>query len=399
MATDRQMLLVLLLWMSGVCLVQGADMNTQFRPKRLHYENAGGEKGVTTHVYDGDHRCVRSVWELLDGSRWSVNTYKRDQAGRIIGKYRLFSDGKRSEQSFQYDESGRLVTETFARSDGVIGKARYEFTDDGKQETAVCDNRNGWFTGVIRYQLDEQGRRVSGTVEKEGRQVGTITFRYNDTGLLELETWTLGDWTQTFRTEYERINCLAPTTSNPFVPGNCNWMVTGENYTFNGTVGGPSAYAYDEAGRLAKKVFTRSDGVETATTYLYDEQNVLTRSVRRFADGREVVFRYRFDDNRRLVERSWTDAKGRPCREVYQYGPDGRLSRARYDSMDGWLTGDLVFAHDRYGRLKTGVFSADDGFTAALTFDYGDRDVPTEIRWDFSQGYSQVYQFQYEPRQ
>lgn len=397
MAMDKRLLMVLLLWVSGGSVVKGGGMDAQFRPRRLQYENTGGEQGVTTHVYNDDHVCVRSIWELTDGSRWSINTYKRDAAGRMTGKYRLFSDGKRSEQLFRYDQSGRLATETFSRSDGVTGAVRYEFSEDGKQETAFCDNMNGWLTAVIRYQLNEQGRRVSGTVEKENRPVGTIAFHYNDAGLLERETWTLGEWSQTFRTEYERVNCQAPTTSNPYLPGDCNWQVTGEEYTFNGTVGGPSVYEYDGAGRLVKKVFTRSDGVQTMTAYYYDERDMLTRSVRTYVDGREVVFTYRFDGRRRLLERAWTDGNGRACRENYAYGPTGRLARARYENMDGWLTGDLVFAHDRYGRLKTGVFVSDDGFTATLTFDCADRDVPVEIRWDFSNGFFQVYRFQLAP--
>ena len=35
--------------------------NGRWREKRLHYENARGERGVTTHVYDMEGTCIRSI--------------------------------------------------------------------------------------------------------------------------------------------------------------------------------------------------------------------------------------------------------------------------------------------------------------------------------------------------
>ncbi len=381
-------------WMTALA---GGPARDHWREKRLHYENAGGEKGVTTHVYDADGACIRSIWELLDGSRWSTNTYTYDGAGRMTGKHRVFSDGITSDQTFTYDQKGRLVAETFVRSDGAQGTVRHEFSDDGSVETAICDRMNGWLTGTIRYQLDGDRGRVSGALERDGRKLGTIRFTRNGEGLVETEHWQIGNWTQTFRHEYERVNCLAPTTSNPYVPGDCNVRVSHEDYTFDGKMGGPSAYRYGDDGRLLEKVFIRSDGVRTVTRYEYDSHNILKASTRTFQSGRETRFAYTVDAHRRLVLRSWIDGDGKPCKELYEYGSDGRLARARYVGMDGWLTGDLVFRHDRYGRLETGTFVGDNGLTATIRFTCGEHDLPEVIRWEFDDGHFQEYRFTYEP--
>ncbi len=401
--TRRICVVVLVLAMTG-CLKPveiGAEAvektpRENYRPVRLHYTNSSGERGVTTHVYDASGVCAWSIWELLDGSRWSTNTYVYDDAGRMVEKNRVFSDELTSKQTFRYDVSGRLTFETFSRSDGKSGKVRYVFDDNRHTETAYCDRMNGWLSATIHYQLDPEGRRTSGVLEKDGKQVGTIAYTCNEEGLLRQERWQIGNWSQTFTTEYEKANCQAPTTSNPYVPGNCNWRVQGEQYSFNGEIGGPSAYTYDEEGRLAEKTFTRSDGVQTVTAYHYDPTNVLRKSVRKFGDGTTTEFYYVFNSNRQLVERNWTDKDGNAGLERYRYDEHGKLSGARYERMDGWLTGNLTFKHDRYGNLSTGTYDGDDGLSAKIEFTCDQHGLPVRIYWSFSSGHTQEYRFSYE---
>lgn len=368
-----------------------------YRVVRLHYTNSGGEEGVTTHVYAASGNRAWSVWELLDGTRWSTNTYVYDDAGRMVEKHRVFSDGLTSGQTFHYDEKGRLIRETFQRSDGKEGHVRYQFSEDGKGETVRCDRMNGWLSGTIRYQLDAEGRRISGVLERDSQEIGKITFQYNNAGLLEKENWQIGDWSQTFTSEYERINCQAPTTSNPYVPADCDRRVKDEDYSFNDIIGGPSSYTYDEAGRLTGKVFARSDGVQTVTVYYYDQANRLRTSVRKFGDGKTTEFHYVYNSNRQLVKRAWTGPAGSPGLEEYHYDENGKLSTARYERMDGWLTGDLTFDHDRYGHLSTGTYKGDDGLIADIEFICDKHGLPERIYWTLSSGHTQEYRFRYEP--
>ncbi len=188
-------------------------VDVQYRASRLHYENSSGERGVTTHVYDASGTRTHSIWELLDGSRWSRNTYAVDSAGRMITKSRVFSDGLTSKQTFSYDSAGHMTGETYQRSDGRSGTVQYIFSDDELKETAVCKGLNGWFHGTIHYRLNEKGQRQAAVITRKGKTLGNITFGYDTAGNLETEIWKLGDWTQTFRTEYERVHCLTPTTS------------------------------------------------------------------------------------------------------------------------------------------------------------------------------------------
>ena len=63
--------------------------------------------------------------------------------------------------------------------------------------------------------------------------------------------------------------------------------------------------------------------------------------------------------------------------------------------MDGWLNGTLSFSHDEAGIPVLADFSGNDGSNATVRFTY-DLDLNLEkIHWEFSDGSTQTYTFQY----
>ncbi len=80
----------------------------------LAYTNTGGEDGVSIYHYRRDGVMGAGTWFLTDRSRYSANYYIYDENGRMVKKYREFSDGLVSTQRFEHDEAGRVTKESLS---------------------------------------------------------------------------------------------------------------------------------------------------------------------------------------------------------------------------------------------------------------------------------------------
>ena len=367
---------------------------------KLHYENSGGEKGLTTFDYDEKGILDKAVWELDDGSRMSMNFYKHDSDGNLIEKYREFSDGLTSQQLYEYDDHANLIEETFQRSDGVSGTTTYEYDKSGRVVHADCDGLNGWFHGEIRYIYDEAGRKQKADILQKGKNTGTISYSYDDNDNLVKEYWDFsGKWSQTFVHEYEKCQTVLPefyTTSNAFVPGNPAYRIARESYDYANKTGGPSDYTYDINGKLVTKRFERSDGFSTETNYLYDHLGRLTKSYRKYSNGLCAVFTYKFNASGKLTERSFKRTDGAAGNESYDYDEKSKLIHADLENFDSWLTGTITFSYNENGMLSGGDYHGAKGSEAKINFEYDDVRNVTRINWDFSSGETQTYTFGYE---
>jgi hypothetical protein len=376
----------------------------RYRILRLHYNNSSDEKGVTTFEYNQEGLMYKALWQLLDGSRNSINFYTHDHNGNLIRKYREFSDGKTSTQLFKYDENGNLIFEDFNRSDGIKGETSYVYDTRGILLEADCRGLNGWFFGVIKYRYDERRRKKEAEIERDGQKIGKIEYRYDENNYLSEEYWDLsGEWNQTFSYEYEECldNKSNPyTSSNIFLTFSASNKVIKEDYDFNKKSGGPSYYEYDESGKLTRKTFKRSDGLKTVTDYFYDVDNRLVKSLRRYTDGGSGIFSYEYNENRNLIKRTFIHVDGSTAEELYQYDGTGRLIRAVWDKFDTWLTGTITFDYDRSGDPLIGHFkgSGDNKFDADITFSFDENKNLIRIHWKFSFDGTQTYTFGYEKR-
>lgn len=397
---------ILILCTIAVLLWQGCSRDKEAKTEpivriiRLHYENASGEQGVTTFDYNDDGILATAVWELLDGSRFSLNQYTYDESGRLKSKERVFSDSMTSSERYEYDADGNLITELFERSDGVQGEIRYIYYTENRLIRADCDKYKGWFSGRLEFRLDSLDRKILAEIYKDTALIGYITYAYDSLGNFVQEHWDFnGEWSQTFEYEYETIKTGQPirySSSNPFTSINPEYRVVGETYDFSGKNSGPSYYTYSPRGKVTMKKFVRSDGLSTETTFLYDARGNLTRSYRQYADGLSGLFRYTFNDDGKLAARDFYRSDGVTGTERYSYDETGQLKSADWDNFDNWLNGTLMFVYDDAGQLISGYFEGKDDFDATIKFDTDSAGNVTKIRWDFTFDGNQTYEFQYE---
>jgi len=178
-----------------------------FRLVSLEYENASGEKALTNFEYDDKNFIVKALWQLNDNTRSGIVTFKYDEYGNIIEKNRVFSDSVTIHQTFEYDQKAKLIIDNFERSDGTVGKVSYKYGDDYRLLSAGCDKQNGWFTGKIIYEYDNEGNLLKGVLYQQEEGVGTINYFHNDKGLLIEENWDFPNiWNQTFDYKYKEVN-------------------------------------------------------------------------------------------------------------------------------------------------------------------------------------------------
>jgi hypothetical protein len=381
----------------GAACAQFLPTYDDVRLARMGYVNTGGEDGVSIYHYRRDGVLGAGTWLLTDRSRYSANYYLYDELGRLVEKYREFSDGLVSTQRFEHGADGRVRRESFERSDGRSGYADFTWDEAGRLLTADCRKFRGWFDGLIRYRY-ENGRLDSATITRDAQSYGVIRYVYGKDGRLATETWDLagGKWSQTFSYEYGPLPGKSYSASSPLLMMNPAYRVTAETYDFNSQGGGPSSYEYDHDGRLLKKVFERSDGLRTETGYVFDDAGNLVSSHRVYHDGRTADFIYTYDEAMRLTGKTFRQSTGEDGYEKYQYDRLGRLVGATYRNMDFWLNGELAFTYDDWGHLEAGAFTGHDGFDAQLEFDTDEHGNVLRMHWVFSNGTTQTYTFKYD---
>jgi len=173
------------------------------RPYCLNYRNASGELASTRFTY-AKGRNTNGYYQNITGGRSSRNEHVFDAEGRVTRKFRDYNDGETSTEAFAYGPQGELVRETFENSKGATGEATYAYNADGQAETVTCTGYKGWLSGELRFSLHKDGRRLEGSLFRDGEQAALISYDYGPTGCLIKEHWTFTDgWFQTFQFVYE----------------------------------------------------------------------------------------------------------------------------------------------------------------------------------------------------
>lgn len=372
-----------------------AGYNPAYRPVTLYYTNNSGEKGLTTYIYDNTGVMYKSVWHLMDMSRHSENYYKYNETGRLVEFYREFSDGLTLNEFYHYDEKGRKIKEFFFRSDGVKGTAEHFYDEKGRLEKTVCDKYKCWFTGIITYKHDKDGRIIEGSINMKGENAGRIEYKYDEHSNHTEEIWIFNSgWQQNFLYSYEPSDTRKIFTTSPFVYYFKNRKIKQEDYWYSDKAKGPSFYEYDRNGLLEKKIFKRSDGLTTETTYEYNDGMLIT-SQRKGSDNKVMDFRYTHDSRGNLTLREYMDGNNVVAYESFVYDKNDNLVKAVYRDMDYWLNGTITFTHDMFDRILKGHFEGKD-MKADIEFKYDENGMVREILWKFGNGTEQGYTFIYE---
>lgn len=394
----KQIILILLISILGKTIYSQpfGDAMPAYKIIKLHYENRSGEKGTTNFQYDKQNKLIKALWALDDNSRHSINYYEHDSKGNLISAYRDFSDGLTSFERFKYDTLGNKVYEYFCRSDSISGSASHIYNKNQLIQSNFIKYK-GWLSGKLEFQYNTKNKKEKGILLKGNDVICEIHYNYDSIGNLIWEFWDFnGKWSQTFSYTYKKKEQPSRFYASPFLSGKSNFRISNENYTFNDEIGGPSIYYYDEQNLLTRKVFIRSDSLTTNTFYGYDSERKLVASKRIYSDSTVAKFTYVYDENRNLIFRNFFRADTLYGFESYLYNSEDILIKAYLKNFDGWLSGTINFKPDELGKIATGEFIGQDGFNATIIFLYNQESLVSKIKWAFSFGKYQEYNFEYE---
>ncbi len=366
---------------------------------RLHYQNSSGEEGVSVFDFDEKGHITKGLWYLLNGKRNSVNFYDVDKNGRVIEKFRIFSDGFTSTTFYVYDAQNHITEEIFSRSDGVKGSAQFFYNETGALEKSVFNNTQGWLSGTVIYAYGKKGHCTKADIYQKEQKVGEIEYTYNEDDLLEREHWDFnGRWSQTFLYEYDDYSRSEPfsfTPSNPFLSESPLYKLSQEKYTYSDEFNGCSYFEYDKSRLVRKIYYSQGKSVVTVTHLYYDGNRKLINALRRYADGRSAVFIYSYNDKRKITEKKALFTNGDMILENYAYNENGRLAEAQLTNFDSWINGTITFQHNEKGRITLGKFQGRDDVRADIDFSYHDNGMLSKIIWHFNSGDFQQYLFGY----
>jgi hypothetical protein len=179
---------------------------SQVCPYCLNYANSSGELASTRFIHAANGQMTKGLYQQITGQRSSVNTHEFDPHGRMVRKFRKYSDGETSEELFHYVKKGRLTSESFTNSKGVSGTAEYVYDTAGNAERMVCKGYKGWFYGEMLFEFDKSGKRTAGKIIQEGKPDGAIEYKYENGSNLVFEQWNTADnWSQTLNYVYESV--------------------------------------------------------------------------------------------------------------------------------------------------------------------------------------------------
>lgn len=364
---------------------------------KLEYTNSSGEKGTTLFAHNAKGILYQSYWSLDNKSRSSENYYESDEHGNIISAWRKFSDGKTSQEFFLYDSLGNKIHEDFFRSDSVFGFADYIY-DAGLLKTAHLNNYKGWLSGTLQFTYNNNRQPARAELKQGNKTLAQVSYQYDSLHNLEIENWDFsGKWQQTFHYYYTSIDTEKNYYTSPYlVNGLIPQRVSRETYSFNNEIGGPSSYVYNAQGELERKIFTRSDSLQTVTNYFYDADHMLTKSVRNFDDGKQTTFTYTYNAANLLIARKAYQNKQLIAYEAHIYNQAGQLLQTQLSNFDGWLTGTITYESNFWGSPETGHFIDSQGFDADLKFAYNNNLQLVKLTWIFSFGKFQEYTFTYD---
>ncbi|MBN2282198.1 MAG: hypothetical protein JXQ65_16570 [Candidatus Marinimicrobia bacterium] len=379
----------------GFCQAQPFGKSADgFRIIRSFYSNTSGEEGQTKFLYNEKGILTRGFWSLKDGSRHSVNYYEHNANGNILSVYRDFSDSLTSFERMTYTKNGDKIAEYFSSSDGRSGSATCQY-EEGLLASADLDHYKGWLTGQMKFRYNTEKRLVSAQLFHQEKAVADVDYRYDPWGNLIEETWDFaGKWGQKFLYQYENLKLPKNFYSSPFLQVPHGVRILKEDYSFNGEINGASFYQYNENGLLKIKNYVRSDSVSTITHFEYDGEGKLSQSYRSYSDRRRAYFTYHYDERKNLVARNCIIDKSLAGYEYYFYDAENQLVKAVLSQFDGWLSGVILFEHTPGQEIKRGYFRDQTGLNAEISFTY-EKDLCTEILWNFSDGRFQKYNFIY----
>lgn len=181
---------------------------------------------------------------------------------------------------------------------------------------------------------------------KKGREIHSITKKYNDKGFLTESVSTEGY--DTVQEHYIHFKAA----KNIFKYDNNGVLVGQSTYNGNGVLEDSSSYTADSRGNRADKYKYKGDGkVEWNYSSEYDNHGNLTEKNDYYMGKLKNRHTYKYDDNQNITEETFYDSEGRmKLKEVFSYDAKRNVTEIVDYNHNGVFQSRYTYAYDTRGN-------------------------------------------------
>jgi hypothetical protein len=174
-----------------------------YRISKENYTFNNEVGGPSFYYYNEEGLLYKKVFIRSD-SITTATFYEYDPERKLVASKRNYPDGSFALFKYTYDRNSNLILQSFYKGDTLAGFESYLYNSEGDLIKACIKNFDNWLTGTINYNLNEMGIITGGEFKGEDSFDATITFNYNNEGLLSEIIWefTFGKFQQ-YNFEYE----------------------------------------------------------------------------------------------------------------------------------------------------------------------------------------------------
>jgi YD repeat-containing protein len=139
-----------------------------------------------------------------------------------------------------------------------------------------------------------------------------------------------------------------------------------------------------------------SGGRSSRNTHMFDKLGRIIRKDRAYNDGETSVEKFTYDDLGRLVSESFRNNNGVKGSAEYAYPESDNASRMICQNFKGWFTGEIEYSFDKSGRRTDGTLIKDGKPVGKIEYAYESSGNLIKEHWEFTDGWTQTFQFVYE---
>ncbi len=160
----------------------------RYRISKENYTFNNKVGGPSFYYYNGEGLLYKKVFRRSD-SLVTTTFYEYDHERKLVASKRHYPDGSTALFKYIYDSNKNLILRSCYRADTLAGFESYLYNSQGNLFKAYFKNFDDWLTGTIDYNISDPGLVTGGEYKGKNGFDASISFKYNDEGLLSEIIW------------------------------------------------------------------------------------------------------------------------------------------------------------------------------------------------------------------
>jgi hypothetical protein len=155
-------------------------------------------------------------------------------------------------------------------------------------------------------------------------------------------------------------------------------------------------FEYDAFGYLNHSKWTLLNGDRNSeNTYVLDKEGHMIEKHRDFSDSMNTSQTFSYNLCGKLLHETYSRSDGTEGFVNYRYDDQGRLLAADGENMNGWFTGEIIYAYNAYEVIDKAVIRKDNQDIGEISYRYDINGNLKLEKWDFNGAWEQTFVYEY----